>query len=45
MGREWLKSILPDWRIIGLATMDATQTQLHTLLETYKEVFQSELGP
>ena len=24
--------------------MDATQTQLHTLLETYKEVFRDELG-
>ena len=44
MGREWLKSIRLDWRTIGLATVDATQTQLHTLLETYKEVFRDELG-
>ena len=44
MGREWLKSIRLDWRTIGLATMDATQTRLHTLLETYKEVFRDELG-
>ena len=44
MGREWLKSIQLDWRTIGLATMDATETKLHTLLETYKDVFQDELG-
>ena len=34
MGREGLESIRLDWRTIGLATMDATETKLHTLLET-----------
>jgi len=43
MGQEWLKSIGLDWRAIGLATMNATETKLHTLLETYKAVFHDEL--
>ena len=42
--REWLTSIRLHWKTIGLATMDATQTQLQEMLNCYEEVFRDELG-
>lgn len=44
LGREWLTSIRLDWKTIGLAAMDTSQTRLHEMLKCYDEVFQDELG-
>ena len=44
LGREWLTSIRLDWKMIGLAAMDANQTRLHEMLKHYDEVFQDEVG-
>ena len=44
LGREWLTSICLDWKMIGVAAMNTSQTQLHKMLKHYDEVFQNELG-
>ena len=44
LGREWLTSIRLDWKTIGLAAMDTSQTRFNEMLKRYDEMFQDELG-
>lgn len=44
MGREWLKSIRLNWKVIGLARIDINQSKVDGLLERYGEIFNDELG-
>ena len=44
MGRDWLKHIRLNWREIGVAMLDTTQSRLKSLLQKYGDVFKDELG-
>ena len=44
MGREWLRCILLDWKMIGLTILDNTHARVESLLKEYDEIFQDELG-
>lgn len=41
LGQQWLRL---NWKVIRLAILDTTLTQLDSLLKSYSEVFQNELG-
>ena len=44
-GRNWLEHFLLDWKIIGLAALEASsQALVDVLLKKYKEVFAEGLG-
>ena len=44
LGREWLRSIRLDWKVIGLTLVDKSQSKLDALLKKYIEIFNDELG-
>ena len=44
MGHNWLKHIGLNWREIGVAMLDTTQSRLKSLLQKYGDVFKDELG-
>ncbi len=43
IGREWLRIICLDWKVIGMIAVDQSSTRLSTLLDTNSEIFKDKL--